>query len=295
MPTYGNASESVGGRRDFAVAIVVLVVALSMSFLEEPNQQRIAAMFQVTVLRPFIATQERRERARIGAVEADSLVALVDSLSSALSTHSALLDENRTLRSLLDLAERAGPRYRPATVLRPGTPGSESMFIVDVGSRDGIRRGSPVVSPSGLAGVIREVRARSAVGMDWSHPEFRASAMLADGSVYGLVENRPGRFREEDRLLLNGVPYNEAVARGAVVVTSGLGVFPRGIPIGRIDVQADEEGSWRKSYWLTPMVEPGAVTHVLVLEEGVGDDVTAIWLADSLAAPPDSSAQDEGR
>lgn len=296
MPTYGNASESRRLGRDLIVALVVFVLALLTSFLDEPDQQRIAAAFQVTVLRPFIATQERVERARIGAARADSLVALIDSLSTVVSTHSALLDENRTLRSLLEVAERAGPQYRPATLLRPGTPGSERMFIVDVGSRDGIGQGSPVVSPFGLVGVIREVRSRNAIGMDWTHPDFRPSAMLADGSVYGLVENRPGRFREEDRLLLNGVPYNEAVERGALVVTSGLGgVFPRGIPIGRIDVQADEEGSWRKSYWLTPMVEPGAATHVLVLSQEVGDDVTSVWLADSIAGPSDSSVGEEGR
>jgi hypothetical protein len=57
------------------------------------------------------------------------------------------------------------------------------MFIVDVGGEDGVRVGSPVVSPRGLVGVIREVRATNAVGMDWAHPEFRASAMLADGST----------------------------------------------------------------------------------------------------------------
>lgn len=245
----------------------------------------------MSVLRPFIATQERLERARIGAAQVDSLLILVDSLSARLSTHSILLNENRTLRSLLEIAERAGPGYRPATAMRPGTPGSESMFLVDLGARDGIASGSPVVSPAGLVGVIREVRERSSVGMDWSHPDFRASAMLADGSVYGLVQSRQGRFREEDRLLLNGVPFNETVAPGALVVTSNLGgVFPRGIPIGDVESLADEEGTWSRSYWLVPRVQPGAATHVLVLTEGAGDDVMTIWIADSLA-----TAEEDGR
>lgn len=296
MPPYGNESESGGRGRDLTVAGVVLVLALSTSFLSEPSQQRISAALQVSVLRPFIATQKRLEEARIGAAQADSLMTLVDSLSSALSTQSTLLEENRTLRALLDIAERAGPSYLPATVLRPGTPGSESMFIVDVGSDDGIAQGSPVVSPFGLVGVIREVRRRNAIGMDWSHPDFRASAMLADGSAYGLVENRAGRFREEDRLLLNGIPFNARVIAGTLVVTSGLGgVFPRGIPIGRIDALADQEGSWRKSYWLTPLVRPGAATHVLVLREGIGDDVTDVWPTDSIADPNGTSTEEGGR
>ncbi|MDX1646352.1 MAG: rod shape-determining protein MreC [Longimicrobiales bacterium] len=295
MPNYGQEPGSNGRARDLVTAGVVVVVALSTSFLAEPSQQRIAAALQMSVLRPFIATQERLEAARVGAVEADSLVALVDSLTSVVSTQAALRDENRTLRSLLEIAERAGPEYLPATVMRPGTPGSESMFLVDVGSEDGVGRSSPVVSPFGLVGVLREVRRGNAVGMDWSHPEFRASAMLADGTAYGLVENRRGRFREEDRLLLNGLPFNEPVSEGALVVTSGLGgVYPRGIPIGRIQALADEEGSWRKSYWLEPMVRPGAATHVLVLRRDAPGEVDDIWSADSLAAG-DSARAEQGR
>lgn len=295
MPTYGNDSESKGGGRDLMVALLVLAAAFSTSFLAEPTQQGIARALQVSVLRPFISTQERLASARVGAVQTDSLQALIDSLSGALSTRSALVDENRTLRALLDIAERAGPSYLPATVLRPGTPGSESMFFLDLGSRDGIAQGAPVVSPEGLVGRIREVRRTNAVGIDWTHPDFRASAMLADGSVYGLVENRPGRFREEDRLLLNGIPYNEEVAEGALVVTSGLGgVFPRGIPIGRIQALADEEGEWRKSYWLSAMVHPGGATHVLVVRDDAGADITEVWAADSLAGPG-SASEEQGR
>lgn len=295
MPTYGNDSESKAGGRDLMVALVVLALAFSTSFLAEPTQQGIARALQVSVLRPFISTQERLASARVGAVRTDSLQAIIDSLSAALSTQSALVDENRTLRALLEIAERAGPSYLPATVLRPGTPGSESMFFVELGFRDGIAQGAPVVSPAGLVGVIREARRTNAVGMDWTHPEFRASAMLADGSVYGLVENRPGRFREEDRLLLNGIPYNEEVAEGALVVTSGLGgVFPRGIPIGRIQALADEEGEWRKSYWLSAMVHPGGATHVLVLRDDAGADITEVWAADSVSGPG-SASEEQGR
>jgi rod shape-determining protein MreC len=283
LPPYGSESESGDRRRDLLVAAAFLVVALSTLFLAPATQQSISTGLQLSVLRPFISVQRRLEESRIRAERVEAMMLRIDSLSAMLSTHSAIVDENRTLRTLLGLTERTGPAYLPATVLRPGTPGAESMFILDVGSEDGVRDGAPVVGTFGLVGVVRESRLRDAVGMDWTHPDFRASAMLQDGSAFGLVERQEGSFREADRLTLNGIPFNEPVTDGTLVVTSGLGgVFPRGIPIGRIAGLAETEGDWRKSYWLDPVVRPGSATHVLVLTDSAGADVSAVWAGDSI-------------
>jgi rod shape-determining protein MreC len=264
-----------------------MVLALAVPYLSDDLQAQIAVTLQGTALAPFIALQERITEGRARADQIEYLQATLDSLVAVSSTQSALIDENRELRALLGLAERAGPRFHPATVLRPGTPGSESMFLVDVGSRDGVREGAPVVSARGLVGRILEVRERNAVGMDWTHPDFRVSAMLADGSGYGLVENVRGDFREEDRLMLNGTAYHERAPEGALVLTSGLGVVPRGIPVGTIEATAEVQGSWRKSYWLRPLADPAGVTHVLVETAGSeGEDLSGLWAADSTALEP---------
>lgn len=284
MAAYGSEPEITGGRGQITAAVILLLVALATSYLPGPTQQRIAWALRATVLRPFIATQQTLAQARLRAGEIEVLRAQLDSMAAVLSTQSALADENRTLRSLLGLSGRVGPTFEPASVIRPGTPGSESMFLVELGAEHGVVEGAPVVDRHGLVGVIREVRARASVGMDWTHPDFRASAMLADGTSYGIVENRPGSFREEDRLVLNGTAYHEDVADGTPVLTSGLGgVFPRGIPIGRIDGVAEVQGRWLKSYWLRPMVQPGSVTHVLVaVGRSTPEDVNRGWPADSI-------------
>jgi cell shape-determining protein MreC len=259
------------------------LMAATTLYLSDDAQQRIAQTLQASVLKPFIWTQETLAQARFRADQIGFLQSEVDSLTAVLSTQGALLDENRGLRDLLGLAERASPLYVRATVTRPGTPGSESMFLVDVGREDGVEVYAPVVSAHGLAGVIRDVRARDAVGMDWTHPDFRAAAMLEDGSAYGMVENVRGQFREDDRLVLNGTAYHESLANGTRVLTSGLGAIPRGIPIGRIDGTAEKQGTWLKSYWLRPSVEPGSVTHVLVAGTGASLDVTDLWPGDTMA------------
>jgi rod shape-determining protein MreC len=260
-----------------------MLLALASPYVSDDFQTQVAVTLQVTALAPFIALQERIAEGRARAEQIDYLQAELDSLVAMTSTQAALLDENRELRELLALAERAGPRFLPATVLRPGTPGSESMFLVNVGARDGVREGAAIVSARGLVGRILEVRERNAVGIDWTHPDFRASAMLADGTMFGLVENVRGSFREDDRLMLNGTAYHERAPEGTLVVTSGLaGLLPRGIRIGRIESTAEVQGSWRKSYWLRPLVDPAGITHVLVeTQGGTGEDLTELWAADS--------------
>ncbi|MBT3325229.1 MAG: rod shape-determining protein MreC [Gemmatimonadales bacterium] len=282
MPAYVSEPERAGVRRQGMLAIIVLILALATSYLPEIAQQRVAFGLQMTILRPFIAIQERLVTARFRASQVEGLQEQVDSLIAVTSTHGMLLDENRTLRESLDLGARVGPSFLSATVIRPGTPGSESMFLVELGSADGIRVGAPVLGLYGLVGVIREVREGISVGMDWTHPDFRVSAMLADGTTYGMVEVRRGSFREDDRLILNGTAYHESAPAGTVVLTSGLGVIPRGIPIGKIDGVEEVQGGWRKSYWLRPMIEPGSVTHILVATHDSGSDVTDRWVADSL-------------
>lgn len=269
-PPYAPEPDIAGGRRQGTLAVVFVVLSLVSLYLPADGQQQVAWALRASVLRPFIVLQGRLADAGLRRQEVDAVQAQLDSLTVLLATQSALVDENRALRAMLALRPRLGSGFRAASLLRSGTAGSESMFILDVGLRDGVREGASVVDRHGLVGVVRDVRPRTSVGIDWTHPDFRASAMLADGSGFGVVETLRGRNREDDRLVLNGTAFYEVAPEGMMVLTSGLGgVFPRGIPIGTIDGVADAEGRWRKSYWLRPMVHPAGVSHVMV-ETGPG-------------------------
>ena len=59
MPAYGSEPESQGGRRQGVLAVTFLILALATSYLPAPAQQRVAWSLRVTLLRPFLATQER--------------------------------------------------------------------------------------------------------------------------------------------------------------------------------------------------------------------------------------------
>lgn len=252
-------------------------------------RDEIAWTVRSTVLRPFLDMQESVVRSRAEADELAVLRRTTDSLAALVVAGSRLEEENRSLRALLGIGRHPAARLIGVTLLRPGPSGSESTFMVNRGSEAGLASGSPVVTPAGLLGRIVGARRGMAVGIDWTHRDFRASAMLADGSAYGIVYTERGAFREEDRLVLDGLPYHGEPVEGRLVVTSGLGsVYPRGVPIGTIASLREERIPWAKTYWLVPAVKPASVRHAAVGVPDPGSDYGTLWSDDTLqaSAPP---------
>jgi rod shape-determining protein MreC len=162
--------------------------------------------------------------------------------------------------------------------------------MIDAGSADGLYAGSPVFTADGLLGMVWEVDENSAQAVDWTHPDFRVSAMTSEGDAGGIVEPRRGEYREEDLLALTGTAFQADVRPGRRIVSSGRGnLFPRGIFIGTVIGIEEADTGWRKSYLIRPGVRPETVTHVLVaVRQGRAD------LSDefNVSAPPDTAVSD---
>lgn len=295
MPNYKSHTNGSGKARSSLIAFGFFVFSVIALYLPDPSQDEVASVLRGSVLRPFILAQEGLVRRSIHAEDTEVLQQRLDSLEAVIANSSTLSEENGRLRRLLNLSNRNPAQYVAASVIRSGTPGSESMFMLDVGTRLGVTRDSPVIMGRGLLGVVREAHATRATAMDWTHPQFRVGAMTVDGSIYGMVQAAPGRFREADRLLLNGVPFHQALAPGVDLVTSGLGgVYPRGIPIGVVIEESAAQEGWQRSYWLRPFVSPGEATHVnvLVSEEGEFRDTNS-WLEGGPVVPGSPTLPEE--
>lgn len=266
MPPFDPDTRDPRGRTDLLLSLAFLILAGVLMILPPEGQHGISSALRSSVLGPFIWTQESLHESRARSVEVTFLQSRLDSLAAELNARQPLLDENRRLRELLELQERAGHRFVSATAVRPGTRGSESMFLLNVGSLEEVAVNDPVVSADGLVGLVRSVSSRAALAMEWTHPDFRVGVMTLGGEAYGIVEPLPRVFREEDRMLLTGIPYHTVVDEGTPLMTSGMGsIYPRGIPVGTVEGVAEVEAGWRRSYRVRPAVEPGSLTHVLVL------------------------------
>src|SRR6267143_724912 len=249
----------------FAFLGCVLLSVAAMS-LPERIRDPLARGLRQTVLAPFLALQQQTELLSASLARYDAVVAQRDSASLAATFLPELRGENTRLRSLLGLGQRLSSGYLPAEVLREPEPTGALTFIVSAGKKQVVKPLSAVVSPDGLVGIVSAVDAKTSVVVTWAHPEFRASAMAADGSVYGIVAPHGSEGPRSWLLELQGVAYSQLVPDGATILTSGLGgVLPRGIPLGTVVGVAGEAGGWERTYLVRPAVHPAGVTHVMIL------------------------------
>lgn len=266
-----SAPERSASRWDtlvFAVCILLSIAARSV-----PPEWGLAVASGIRTLAfPLVFLQHQTELTRNSRALYGAVVRERDSFALAADSLAAVRMENEQLRATLGLRGRLGGAHAPAEVLHQALATDGFTLTLSAGGAQGVRALAPVVAPGGLVGVVISVDARTSVMMTWKDPEFRASAMTPDGSVFGIVSPIGGDGPNEMFMELSGVPYRDHVPVGTVVYTSGLGgVFPRGIRLGRIIAVAAEAEGWSRTYLVLPAVHPAAVSHVMILLGNVPD------------------------
>ncbi len=138
---------------------------------------------------------------------------------------------------------------------------------------------SPVIAPEGVVGMVTEVDPTMSQAMIWTHPDFRVSAMSEDGSAFGIVQGHLASATSGYLMELHGIPFRTALKPGTLIVSSGLGgVWPRGIPIGRVLEEVKTSEGWARTYLIKPSVSPADVGPVMILRpERVAKPFENVW------------------
>src|SRR5439155_6147587 len=259
-------ADRYASRADTLLFVGCMLLSIAAMSLPDRWRDPLAKGLRQTVLAPFLWLQQQTGLLAAALSSYDAVVAQRDSATLAATFVPELRAENTRLRGLLGLGVRLASGYVPAEVLHEALPTNPLTLIVSAGRRQGVKPLAAVVSPEGLVGIVSAVDDRTSVVVTWAHPEFRASAMAADGSVYGIVAPHGTAGPRSWLLELRGVPYRQLVSNGTLILTSGLGgVFPRGIPLGTVVGLAGEAAGWERTYLLRPAVHPAAVSHVMIL------------------------------
>lgn len=254
-----------GTRADTAALITCVVLSLIALALPEGLREPVAGTLRSTVLSPALSLEGATVRSAENRERVELLRAERDSLALGAAFLPQLQAENARLRGLLALGARLGTGFVTAEVLHQAGSGDAVSLVLSAGRDKGITPLAPVVAPDGLVGMIHRVDAHTSVALAWTHPDFRASAMVPGQKVYGIVYARRDA-RSGEMMELHGVAYREQLELGTPVVTSGLGgILPRGIPVGTVQGVLRESAGWERTYLLRPAVHPAEASHVMIL------------------------------
>lgn len=225
-----------------------------------------AAALRTTVVAPLAAMQVKAELTRRAFLAHDAAVRVVDSVTLRSQRLTGVEEENERLRTLLGLGAALKWGFIPAEVLQGGRPGDDFTVTLSAGSSAGVEALAPVVTTEGLVGMVDRVDKSLSVAFFWPHPDFRVSAMAADGSAFGIVTGHAGDGATRYYLELHSIPLRSPLKAGTLVVSSGLGgVYPRGIPIGVVMSELKTTEGFAKNYLVRPMVNPPDISSVFIL------------------------------
>ncbi len=179
--------------------------------------------------------------------------------------------ENLRLRQLLALRDRLPLSTLAGEVIAREWGGWVRSVTVNRGRSDGVVRLTPAIVPEGLLGRVVEVRPRAAVIQLLNDPSSAVAVMVQRTRTAGVAEGEPGGAVRLKFMARDG----GGVQVGDLVVTSGLGgVFPKGLPVGRVTAVEDRGSALFHYALLLPMADFARVEEVLLLTGQTAADLS---------------------
>jgi rod shape-determining protein MreC len=182
---------------------------------------------------------------------------------------SGLEEENRKLLATLELKGRLSGNGIAARVTASPSVATFRVITVNRGSDDGVRRRAPVVSADGLVGQVSRVFPGSSQVLLITDPTSAVDGRLEPSGSRGLVVGKSLKLGLKRDLYISAFEYlsqSTDIAEGALVVTSGMdGVYPPGIPIGRVHARKMKQYDIFQQAEVIPAVDFFKLSEVLIL------------------------------
>lgn len=206
--------------------------------------------------------------------ENEALMAENETLKTELMEYtldSKELAELRELKNSLNYVDKMRiNNYVSSSVIAKDTGNWYNMFLIDVGLSDGVTKNSTVMNGDGLVGLVYEA------GDNWA----KVISIIDNNSSIGFEMRRVNQ--DFDGLITGSVdsvikgklfdPQAQVVV-GDKVMTSGVGLYPKGIMIGEVKEVIIDENDLLKQVVVEPSVNFKRLNKVLVIPAKEAPDV----------------------
>lgn len=282
----GLAPFSILGVRSTSLVFVTLsVIILALSFFKPGAMSGMrmtiadtAAPILNAVSRPFHAaadfvgnvsgmTEMRAENVRLDAEN--------KRLREWYQTALMLQSENQSLQELLNLKIEGQHKYVSTRVIADAGNAYVKSVLIGAGANDGIKKGQAVLSGEGMIGRVIETGKSAARVLLLSDFGSRVPVIVEGSRQKAILAGTNDTYPT-----LRHLPPDVELAEGTRIVTSGDGgVFPPGLPIGK--VVKGENGK----ILVQPFADMNRVVYVRILDMPQNPNLREGQLLDVLPQP----------
>ena len=193
--------------------------------------------------------------------ENERLAARVAELEEENLQYREALVESGRLQRIAEMRTDFEAPMRPAQVVGQDVSPWFRSVLVDRGSADGVLSGMPVVTESGVVGLVTATAPHAGRTMLLLDGQSAVDVLIQRSRARGIV-----RGDGTDRLHFEFFVRGDDVQVGDVVITSGFGgVYPKGLRVGEIvEVEPPGERLLQRAL-LRPAVDFGRLEQIFVL------------------------------
>lgn len=170
--------------------------------------------------------------------------------------------ENQRLRLLLSSPLRQDEYKKVAEVLTAEMNAYRQQVIVNQGRTDGAFVGQPIIDERGVVGQIISVGEKSSRVLLLTDVTHAIPVQVLRNDVRGIAS---GTGHSEE-LILDHLPRTVDIAKGDVLVTSGLGGhFPEGYPVAVVETVVNDGSSHFARVTARPLASLDRLRYLLLL------------------------------
>ena len=172
--------------------------------------------------------------------------------------------QGQRLQELLGFRQKYIYKTVPAQVIGTGGSDQSRILTIDKGSKEGLKRDQPVITPDGIVGKLVEVFPHTSQVLEINDQTSGAGVLLEKTRMRGVL--RGNAYGQPQ--IINVLP-DDRVKPGEKVVTSGGDqIFPRGLAVGSVEkVVSDPDREPYVDIVLKPAANLQHLDEVLVVTE----------------------------
>lgn len=249
--------------------VISLVLAFFLSILVYVNRNSSPVVVMQGIVQSIFSIPKSRLYAMGKSEGKDDprLVKKIQELEKKMVDYQLLKQDNAALRNQFQISGETSQNLVAAKIVGfQGSSKNPQEFIINVGEKNGIKKGMTVMFEKYFIGKIENVSKNFSVVTTPYNQKLRVLAKYPETNANGIL------IGQKDFMLFDGVVITDALKKEGIVVTkgevdrTGVGVVPDLI-IGKIASISKNETAPFQSAEIIPMINYSSLSNIFVISQ----------------------------